>query len=90
MHGHEVETWQPCGSQQVYWLRGEVRPLGELRARHRTLTERPYAAIFAVLRVRPLPPATDGFAADYDGQVHVEQLFWADAVIGEDCERRLN
>ena len=41
VHGGEVETFQPCGSEKTYWIRGSIKVLGELRESHQELTDRP-------------------------------------------------
>lgn len=66
--GHEVRSFQPCGSSAVYWARPLSPEIGQrLRARHGELSEEPYARVYVVLTGRPSDQPPTGFAASYDG-----------------------
>ncbi|MBW2198948.1 MAG: META domain-containing protein [Deltaproteobacteria bacterium] len=83
--GHEVRTFQPCGSEQVYWVRAEGKIDKELREAHQKLTAKPYAPIYAEVRGRLMDRAAEGFAANYDGQIVIESIVLLRIKQKEDC-----
>lgn len=85
VYGGEVETFQPCGSDRVYWVRGPVKILGELRESHRELTDRPYQEIYVEMTGAMGPKASDGFPAQYDGQFLIESVAITRAATADDC-----
>jgi heat shock protein HslJ len=72
--GHEVRTFQPCGSEEVYWVRAEAELAKRLRDEHQKLTAKPYEPIYIEVQGHFTDKAAEGFAADYDGQIVVEGL----------------
>jgi hypothetical protein len=69
--GHEVETFQPCHSKQVFWVVGSEASLKTLRQqaeKKHLSTGKPYQAIYVELDGRvDTKSKRDGFAASYDG-----------------------
>jgi len=66
--GHEVETFQPCGSTNVFWVVGETSLLQPLRdAADGASRTRPYQPVYVEVRAVSEGKANDGFASDYDG-----------------------
>ena len=86
VHGGEVETFQPCGSERVYWVRGSIKLLGELRESHSELTDRPYQEIYVEMTGEMGPKATEGFPAEYDGQFMIGTIKIIRAATTADCE----
>jgi hypothetical protein len=85
VYGAEVETFEPCGSSRVYWVRAPIKILGELRASHEEMTERPYEKIFVELVGELGPRATEGFPAEYDGQFTAESILVIRPAAPDDC-----
>lgn len=83
--GHEVRSFQPCGGQQVFWVKADEAVNQELRARHGALTAAPYQAIFVIVEGAPTDEVRTGFAADYDGVFRVERLLEASPEMPADC-----
>ena len=74
VYGHEVRTFQPCGTHRVLWVRGSDRILTALRESHGVLTSQDYEEVYVKLRGEELPGVDDGFARDYDGVWIVEEV----------------
>lgn len=72
--GHEVRTFQPCGSEAVFWIRASGEVLARLREEHRRLATRPYQELYLVAWSEVGDPPTDGFALAYDGQIVIEDI----------------
>ncbi len=83
--GHEVRTFQPCGSDQVYWVKAEPDISKRLREEHQKLTVKPYESIYVEVQGRLMAKATEGFAADYDRQIAIEAVDLVRAKQKEDC-----
>ena len=83
--GHEVRTFKPCGSEKVYWVKAEPDISKRLREVHQKLTAKPYKSIYVEVQGRLLARATEGFAADYGGQIAIEFVDLARAKQKEDC-----
>jgi len=88
--GHEVRTFQPCGSNKVYWVKAEPGISKKLREEHQKLTVKPYESIYVELQGRLLAKAAEGFAADYDGQIAIEAVDLVQAKQKEDCSAAVN
>ncbi len=86
--GAEVEVLQPCLSEQVYWLYGEGEKRRRLRAAHASLTTTPYQKVYVRVRARPGEKATQGFPADYDGTMVLEEILEVRAPGLGDCRAR--
>jgi heat shock protein HslJ len=83
--GHEVRTFQPCGSEQVYWVKAEPDISKRLREEHRKLTVKPYESIYVEVQGHLLAKATEGFAADYDSKIAIEAIDLVRAKQKQDC-----
>ncbi|MDD1781986.1 hypothetical protein LRP49_12475 [Enterovibrio sp. ZSDZ35] len=68
--GHEVRTITPCGSNTQYWLQLPAN----LNQEGMALSSSPYSAIYGEVIGEFVPPAVDGFAADYPATFKVTQL----------------
>ena len=85
MFGHEVRTFQPCGSDTVYWVSADEAISKQLREEHQKLTARPYDPIYVVVKGYLTEKAAEGFAADYDGQIVIESADLVRAKQENDC-----
>lgn len=87
--GHEVRSFQPCGSSKVYWVK-PVSPgiSAALRKHHRELAAPPYGRIYVVVSGRPSDERTAGFARSYDGYFEVSEVLQAARRIPPDCAIR--
>lgn len=74
MYGSEVSSFQPCGSQQELWVIGDETITHELHNDYMEMVEKPYEQVFVRFRGHQLEKASEGFAADYDGQFKVTEV----------------
>jgi len=74
--GHEVRSFQPCGSQMDLWLMGQSPALRAIMAAYNQAMPDPenYRPVFMVLAGKPVDPPTRGFGADYDGAFQATRL----------------
>lgn len=72
--GHEVRSFQPCGSDYTYWLRGQE----EIFSQHFSGADLkdPYEALPMTLKgeIEPVPEHESGFALEYDGIFLVSEV----------------
>lgn len=84
--GHEVRTFIPCGSKKVYWIVADQASLDAFQVAVERFTDEPYEPFFAVIEGRLTEPGTEGFSANYDGQIVIDRLIRL-APAGElDCD----
>lgn len=72
--GHEAYSFTPDGDTLSYWV---VDRSGELKKRYEEALPadaKPYTPVSAELKVKMMGPSSEGFAADYDGVVEVQQI----------------
>lgn len=72
--GHEAYSFTPEGDTLSYWV---VDRSGELKQRYEAALPagaQPYTPVSAELKVKMMGPSSEGFAADYDGVVEVQQI----------------
>lgn len=72
--GHEVFSFMPEGDTLVYWV---VDCSGELKKRYEAalaVDSEPYTPVPAKLKLKMLGPSSEGFAAQYDGVVEVQEI----------------
>lgn len=68
--GFEVDSFQPCGSPEQWWVtRGE-----ELRERYRQVATRPYEEVYVVVRGRVGPPGHYGHMGAYARELSVDEV----------------
>jgi heat shock protein HslJ len=87
--GHEVRSFQPCGSETVYWVRADEEISKQLQDTHQKLTVKPYEPIYIEVQGHLTDKATEGFATDYDGQIVIEALDLIRNRQEEDCAASL-
>ncbi len=88
-YGHEVNTFQPCGKKEIFWVTGSRSLLEVMERKYSNLTSRPYEEVFLEIEGIFLVPASDGFAADYDGQVHISKVISIKKRSSEDCNVKM-
>lgn len=85
VYGHEVESFHPCGDTAAYWFVAPADARALLRARHDSITNKPYEPIFVRVRGSVSNEKTAGFAADYDGYFAADAILEARAARSGDC-----
>jgi putative lipoprotein len=83
--GHEVESLHLCNDTSAYWLLAPPSVSRLLRARHDSLTDKPYRPVFVEVRGQVSTKPTDGFAEDYDGYFEIDTVFSIRAARSDDC-----
>lgn len=74
IHSAIANTFQPCGSQSVYWVNTSSAVQTRLVKFVRTHTADRQQAVYIEFRGRLLDKPVDGFAADYDGLIEIAEL----------------
>ena len=72
--GAEVDVFQPCGSEKVYWVSASSwvkRPLIEYL---KNTTTRAYQSVYIEFRGHIMNEVRDGFAEQYDGLIRVSEI----------------
>lgn len=85
IYGHEVNSFQPCAQELVYWVNGSNELLEQLQQNYQRHSTQVYAEVYVELTGKFGPRATDGFAMDYDGQFEVTALLKMDKKSNHDC-----
>ena len=83
--GHEAHLIRLCGDTKTYWVRASPRVADELRARHDSLTNRPYQPVYVEIKGEVSDRPTAGFAADYDGYFEIEKVVVVREARANDC-----
>ena len=86
--GVEVNTFQPCGSDLIYWVDAADTLQFHLTREHERLTSEPYEAVFVRLSgsVGEVPSLyRDTFPGDYDGMITIDRLDEIRAATPDDC-----
>jgi hypothetical protein len=86
IYGHEVNTFQPCGNNRVFWVNGTSEVLGLLEVNYHKHTSKPYEEVFVKISGTFSAKANDGFAADYDGVFQIEELHLMRKLSQSDCK----
>jgi putative lipoprotein len=88
VHGHEVRSFRPCGSDEALWA---IDPQGVLWEIHNELVPRnePYEEVFAVVAGRMGPAPTEGFGAEYPGRIDIDEVLYV-AREGFGCDTDLS
>jgi hypothetical protein len=71
---HEVHSFQPCLSDRQFWISGTQYVLGDLDEYMKATRARPYESVYLEFRGHTHVEAASGFAADYDGIIHVSEV----------------
>ena len=73
-YGHEVNSFHPCGSSQDYWISTSPSINRQLRDFVIQHTTEAYQPVYLRLRGQLSMEKGDGFAADYDGLMHIQEM----------------
>ena len=73
--GHEVRTFQPCGSSMVLWVSDHSGQFWELHYDIVPHSETS-AQVFTIVEARQGPPPDDGFGSDYSGTLLIEEVIY--------------
>ena len=87
--GHEVRSFQPCGSRSAYWVRADEKTLQRLRERaeeSRAQRSKPYPPLYleAVGEI-DTKSTREGFARDYEGVLNLREVTRVSDVVPPDC-----
>ena len=87
--GPDVEVFEPCTQVISYWVKGPDKILQPLRNRSEDLREKrgkPYRPVYVEL-VGSIDTKTerDGFAANYDGLLHVRKVLKTSSTVPKKC-----
>lgn len=83
--GHEVNTFQSCGEDEVYWVIAPAPILMQLQDHHSSVAGKPYHPIHITFIGNRLDDETDGFAIQYDGYIEVSELLDWNPTVPLDC-----
>jgi hypothetical protein len=87
--GHEVRSFQPCGSKKAYWVTARAQTLQPLRERAEKLRDRrgkPYPPVYIeAVGAIDTKSKRDGFAKDYDGLFRLSKVTRVSDVVPKQC-----
>lgn len=82
--GHEVNSLQLCGESASYWASFNWAGQ-EMHEYYRANAQQPYQPMYLEFRGVLLDEQRDGFAADYDGLLHISEVYRYDFELPTDC-----
>lgn len=83
--GAEVNSFQPCESDSVYWVSASSWVLDPLKRFIEAHTASPYQSVYVEFRGHLLDEQVGGFAADYDGLIRISEVLERAAAIPNTC-----
>jgi hypothetical protein len=87
--GHEVESFQPCGSKKSFWVEGDEKTLQPLRDRTEKLRKergKPYQPIYVeAAGLFETKSKREGFAESYDGLFRLHKVARVSALVPKGC-----
>jgi hypothetical protein len=83
--GREAETFRPCGSRAVYWVRGQSPLLQRLHAEYERVATPARGEVFAEVNATVLDPAGRGFPSQFDGMLNVVEVRSVRALVAGEC-----
>lgn len=86
VYGHEVNSFQRCGQDEVFWVTGSGEILELLASQYSDHAAKPYDEVFVKIAGDFTNKDSAGFAADYDGQVQVSKVFLMTKKSITDCK----
>ncbi|MBL4606671.1 MAG: hypothetical protein JKY01_02445 [Pseudomonadales bacterium] len=86
IYGHEVNTFQPCGKKEIFWVKGSNEILELMARKYSNHTAKPYDEVFVEIIGDYTSKAIDGFAMNYDGQIYVTKMVLMKKKTGTDCK----
>lgn len=72
--GHEVLSFQPCRSKEVYWVSASTWIRGPLDNFLQAHSTGPYRRAYIEFRGQLLDESVGGFAVEYDGLVRISEI----------------
>ncbi len=85
IYGHEVNTFQPCGEKRVVWVQGTEDILSYLEQEYLRFSTKPYEEVFLQIEGHYMARASDGFAADFEGQINVKKVIQVASLSDSEC-----
>ena len=86
IYGHEVNSFQPCGKKEIFWVNGSNEILELMVRKYSNYVTKPYEEVFLEITGDFEGKATDGFAMDYDGQIQVMKIVLMKKKSDTDCK----
>lgn len=83
--GHEANSFQPCGSDKVFWVRDQTNNLKDIYEQL-TNEEQAYTPIFVEIEIIDKGKTKEGFPADYESVYEVIKVTQARKTQNNDCE----
>jgi hypothetical protein len=87
--GHEVRSFQPCGSKASYWVQADEKTLQSLRKRaegSRPPQGKPYRPIYLeATGVIDTTSSREGFARDHDGLFRLSKVARVSNTVPKGC-----
>lgn len=83
--GHEANSFQPCGSDKVFWVRDQTNNLKDIYEQL-TKEEQAYTPIFVEMEIIDKGKAKEGFPADYESVYEVVKVIKANKLGESDCD----
>lgn len=83
--GHEANSFQPCGSKQLFWVSEKTGKLKQLYG-ELTVGENPYTPIFAEIEFIDKGKANEGFPAEYESVYEVVKILRTIKISDNNCE----
>lgn len=91
--GHEVRSFQPCGSTNAYWVQAAEQTLQPLRERSEALRaqrgkrDKPHAPLYIEAAGQiDTESKREGFAQSYDGLFHLRKVARVSNVVPRECD----
>lgn len=89
--GHEVQSFQPCGSKNAYWVLGEekmLQPLRERAEKLRVQRGKPYQPIYIeAVGAIDTRSKREGFAENYHGLFRLHRVMRASNGVPKGCAK---
>jgi len=83
--GHEANSFQPCESDQVFWVYDKTGKLKELY-NELTADEKPYTPIYAEIEFIDKGKASEGFPAEYESVYEAVKIIRLTKISDSSCE----
>ena len=85
--GAEVNVFQPCGSNEIFWVSASSWVQGPLIEYVQKSIATPYQSIYIEFRGVLLNEVRDGFAEQYDGLIRVSEINYKSSEIPVECSK---
>ena len=85
IYGHEANSFKPCGQALIYWVLADDETLKLMAEKYSHYALNPYDEVYVEITGEFTDKASDGFAADYDGQIQVTKMRLMKKNTATDC-----